>query len=99
MKNLAALFITLSLISYAEAEETITGVLEEEISENFETGEIDHRYSIKDENTGKYYFVDAKEIKDKGMKSGERVRIRGDRETKQRIRIRESQKLELERER
>jgi len=96
MKKLIALAAILSLTSYSQAEETVTGVLEEEISENFETGEIDHRFSIKDEASGRYYFVDAKEIKGKGMKSGERVRIRGEQEKNRRIRIRESQRIRLE---
>ncbi|MCO1336656.1 hypothetical protein MO867_20225 [Microbulbifer sp. OS29] len=97
MKTLP-LALLLSLSSFAIAEETVTGVLEEEISENFQTGEIDRRFSLKDENTGEYYFIDAQEIKEKGMKSGERVRIHGERENKRRFRIRESQRLELRRE-
>ncbi|WP_226647851.1 hypothetical protein [Microbulbifer variabilis] len=93
MRFFLALITTLSLISYACGEETVTGVLEEEISENFKTGEIDHRFSIKDENTGKYYFVDAKDINKKGMKSGERVRIRGEKRDNRRIQIKETQRI------
>ncbi|WP_444945378.1 hypothetical protein ACJJIP_13960 [Microbulbifer sp. VTAC004] len=96
MKYFVTIIILISLTTYSQAEETVTGVLEEEISENFETGEIDHRFSIKDESTGRYYFVDAKELKEKGMKSGERVRIRGERQKNRRIRIRESQRIVLE---
>ncbi|WNZ57802.1 hypothetical protein QT397_10790 [Microbulbifer sp. MKSA007] len=97
MKNLP-LALLLALSSSAIAEETVTGVLEEEISENFQTGEVDHRFSVKDETSGEYYFIDAKEAKQKGMQSGERVRIHGERENKRRFRIRESQRLELRRE-
>ncbi|WHI49969.1 hypothetical protein P3339_16115 [Microbulbifer sp. MLAF003] len=96
MKYFVTIIMLISLTTYSQAEETVTGVLEEEISENFETGEIDHRFSIKDESTGRYYFVDAKELKEKGMKSGERVRIRGERQKNRRIRIRESQRIVLE---
>ncbi|GAA5442091.1 hypothetical protein Misp06_00252 [Microbulbifer sp. NBRC 101763] len=96
MKYFVTIIILISLTTYSQAEETVTGILEEEISENFETGEIDHRFSIKDESTGRYYFVDAKELKEKGMKSGERVRIRGERQKNRRIRIRESQRIVLE---
>ncbi|WP_444930379.1 hypothetical protein ACJJIF_00885 [Microbulbifer sp. SSSA002] len=97
MKNLP-LALLLALSPSAMAGETITGVLEEEISENFQTGEIDHRFSVKDETTGEYYFIDAQEAKKKGMISGERVRLYGERENKRRFRIRESQRLELRRE-
>ncbi|QFT55695.1 hypothetical protein [Microbulbifer sp. THAF38] len=93
MRFFLAFITTFSLISYAYGEETITGVLEEEVSENFKTGKIDHRFSIKDETTGIYYFVDAKEIKKKGMKSGERVRIRGEKQENRRIQIKETQKI------
>ncbi|WP_444919530.1 hypothetical protein ACJJID_11025 [Microbulbifer sp. CnH-101-G] len=93
MRLFLAFITTFSLISYAYGEETITGVLEEEISENFKTGKIDHRFSIKDETTGKYYFVDAKEIKKKGMKSGERVRIHGEKQENRRIQIKETQRI------
>ncbi|WP_299586040.1 hypothetical protein [uncultured Microbulbifer sp.] len=96
MRYLTILLATFFLAAYAYGEETVTGILEEEISENFQTGKIDHRFSIKDETTGKYYFIDAKEAKDKGMKSGERVRIRGDKHENRRIRIRESQRIHLE---
>ncbi|WP_444910096.1 hypothetical protein [Microbulbifer sp. TRSA005] len=93
MRYLLTIISTLLLIPTASGQETITGVLEEEVSENFKTGKIDHRFSIKDENTGQYYFIDAKEIKKNGMRSGERVRIHGEKQERRRLHIKETERI------
>ncbi|GAB2874012.1 hypothetical protein ACCI51_06125 [Microbulbifer echini] len=86
------LSITFSL--FCQAEEVVTGTLEEVISEDFKTGKVERRFSLKDETSGTYYFIDAEEVKRKGMKSGDRVRIRGERGDKRLLHLKESKKLE-----
>ncbi|WP_444928696.1 hypothetical protein ACJJIF_12550 [Microbulbifer sp. SSSA002] len=96
MKRLLLLALTFTFSLFVQAEETVTGTLEEVISENFETGESKHKFSLKDEQSGNYYFIDLDEAKRKGMKSGDRVRIRGERGEKRTLRITESEKIELQ---
>ncbi|WP_444924047.1 hypothetical protein ACJJH9_01440 [Microbulbifer sp. DLAB2-AF] len=87
-----ALGITFSVFS--QAEEVVTGTLQEIISEDFKTGKVERRFSLKDETTGNYYFIDAEEVKRRGMKSGDRVKIRGEQDSKRMLHLRETKKLE-----
>ncbi|AWF82872.1 hypothetical protein BTJ40_19750 [Microbulbifer sp. A4B17] len=95
MKKLLLLAFAFSFTLFAQAEETVTGTLEEIIAEDFETGKSKRKFSLKDEQTGHYFFIDADEAKLKGMKSGDRVKIRGERGEKRTLRITESEKIEL----
>ncbi|MCO1335308.1 hypothetical protein MO867_13300 [Microbulbifer sp. OS29] len=94
MKKAFILVFGLSISLFSQAEETVTGTLEEIISEDFETGKVERSFSLKDEHTGKYYFIDADEVKKKGMESGDRVKIRGEEKDKRRLHIKESEKIE-----
>lgn len=96
MFRILALLAGLHFSLFAQAEEVVTGTLEEIIVEDFESGKAEHRFSLKDEQSGNYYFIDAEEIKKKGMKSGDRVKIRGERREKRMLHITESQKLKPE---
>ncbi|WP_444918358.1 hypothetical protein [Microbulbifer sp. JMSA003] len=95
MKKFILIAFALSLSLFVQAEEIVTGTLEEIISEDFETGKSERKFSLKDEQTGRYFFLDADEAKLKGMKSGDRVKIRGERGEKHILRIKESEKIEV----
>ncbi|QFT56564.1 hypothetical protein [Microbulbifer sp. THAF38] len=94
MYKVLLIVFTITFSLFCQAEEVVTGTLEEIISEDFKTGKVERRFSIKDEASGNYYFIDAKEVKQKGMKSGDRVRIRGERGDKRMLHMKETKKLE-----
>ncbi|GAA5443191.1 hypothetical protein Misp06_01367 [Microbulbifer sp. NBRC 101763] len=96
MLRVLTLITGITLAVFAQAEEVVTGTLEEIISEDFETGKVERRFSLKDEQSGHYYFIEAEELKRKGMKTGDRVKIRGERGKKRMLHIKETQKLETE---
>ncbi|BBM01738.1 hypothetical protein [Microbulbifer sp. GL-2] len=96
MLRILILIAGLTLTFFAQAEEVVTGTLEEIISEDFETGKVERRFSLKDEQSGHYYFIEVDELKRKGMKTGDRVKIRGERGEKRMLHIRETQKLKTE---
>ncbi|MEW5249224.1 hypothetical protein [Microbulbifer discodermiae] len=94
MFRVLALTAGLAFSLLAQAEEVVTGTLEELIFEDFESGKVERRFSLKDEQSGNYYFLDAGELKRKGMKSGDRVTIRGEMDSRRILQVRETQKLE-----
>ncbi|WP_444910650.1 hypothetical protein [Microbulbifer sp. TRSA005] len=93
MLRIFTLIAGLTLTFFAQAEEVVTGTLEEIISEDFETGKVERRFALKDEQSGHYYFIEVDELKRKGMKSGDRIKIRGERGERRMLHIRETQKL------
>ncbi|MFA0813476.1 hypothetical protein [Microbulbifer epialgicus] len=95
MLRVLTLLAGMTLTFFVQAEEVVTGTLEEIISEDFETGKVERRFSLKDEQSGHYYFIEVEELKRKGMKSGDRVKIRGERGKKHILHIRETEKLEI----
>ncbi|MCO1335307.1 hypothetical protein MO867_13295 [Microbulbifer sp. OS29] len=79
----------------AQAERIVAGILEEIISENLDTGNIERRLSLKDEKTGNFYFFDIDHRENRKLVPGDRIRIQGKIGKDHKLEIQEIKVLEV----